>query len=71
MLPLITWRQSADLEVVLEEEFSSQVEILQTFRFCGIQGKISTIVWLSLVIPSECYVTNIEPEGYLSVTRQS
>jgi hypothetical protein len=58
-------RDSADLEVV---ELLLQAEIRRTCRFYGIRDKISTIVCLLLVIPSECCITNIEPAGSPSVT---
>jgi hypothetical protein len=70
-LPLITRRRSADSDVVLKVELSLQVEILRTCRFYGILETISTIVWLSAVVPSEHCITNIEPDGFLSVTRLS
>jgi hypothetical protein len=64
-------RKDHAYSIAVYEEYSLQIEIHQIWKSYVIQVEVLNTAWLSVVIPSEVFIANLEPIESQSDTRQS
>jgi hypothetical protein len=64
-------RKEHAYSIAVYEEPSLQVETHQICKSYAIQVEVLNTAWLSMVIPSEVFIANLEPIENQSDTRQS